>query len=58
MTKLQRKNILLGFLYQLPLIVALQNGVHYLTGLGLWWCVPISVVLIMIYNAGENIRRG
>ena len=58
MTKIKLKNILLGFLLQFPLIVALQNGVSFLTGLSILWCVPITVVLIVMYYVGENIMRG
>jgi hypothetical protein len=57
MTKKQLKNILLGFLLQFPLIVALQNGVSFLTGLSILWCVPISVVLIVMYDSGGSIMR-
>jgi hypothetical protein len=49
MIKLQRKTLLLGFLFQFPLIVALQNGVRFLTGLGILWCVPIAFVLVVMY---------
>ena len=58
MTKIKLKNLLLGLLFQFPLIVALQNGVRFLTGLSLLWCVPITIILIMIYNAGEKIMWG
>jgi hypothetical protein len=57
MTKKQLKNILLGFPLQFPLLYALQFGVYFLTGLGLWWCVLISVVLIVMYDAGGSIMR-
>jgi hypothetical protein len=52
MTKKQLKTLLLGFLLQFPLIVALQNGVHFLTGLSMLWCVPIAVVLCLMYDVG------
>ena len=52
------KNTLLAFPLQFPLLVALVFGVHNLTGLSIWWCVPISVVLDWMYYFGENIRRG
>ena len=58
MTKKQLKNLLLGFLFQFPLLYALQFGVHFLTGFSMWWCVPISVVLYVMYYVGENIMRG
>ena len=52
------KNTLLAFPLQFPLFVALVFGVHNLTGLSIWWCVPISFVLDWMYYFGENIRRG
>lgn len=52
------KNTLLAFPLQFPLMFALVFGVHYLTGLSVWWCVPIAFVLDMVYYFGENIRRG
>jgi hypothetical protein len=49
MTKKQLKNLLRPVPYQIPLLVLLAEAVHYLTGLGLWWCVPIAVVLTVMY---------
>ena len=57
-TEMKLKNTLLAFPLQFPLFVALVFGVHNLTGLSIWWCVPISVVLDWMYYFGENIRRG
>ena len=51
------KNLLLAFILQFPLLVAVVFGVHFLTGLSIWWCVPIAFVLDVMYYAGENIRR-
>lgn len=50
------KNTLLAFLLQFPLMFALVFGVHFLTGLSVWWCVPIAFVLDLMYYFGENIR--
>jgi hypothetical protein len=58
MTKKQLKNILLAFPLQVPLMFALVFGVHVLTGLSAVWCFPIAFVLDVMYDAGENIRRG
>jgi len=61
MTKLQRKNILLALPLlplQFPLIVTLQFGVHFLTGLSMWWCLPISFVIIVMYDVGDKIMWG
>jgi len=60
MTKKQRKTLhwtsfLLGLLFQFPLIVALQFGVHFLTGLSILWCIPIAVVLCLMYDVGGMI---
>jgi hypothetical protein len=52
------KNLLLAFPLQFPLLVAVVFGVHFLTGLSIWWCVPIAFVLDVMYYAGETIRRG
>jgi hypothetical protein len=48
----------LALLLQFPLTFAVVFGVHFLTGLSIWWCVPIAFVLDMMYYFGENIRRG
>ena len=52
------KNTLLAFPLQFPLMFVLVFGVHSLTDLNIWWCVPIAFVLDVMYDAGENIRRG
>ena len=52
------KNLLLAFPLQFPLLVAVVFGVHFLTGLSIWWCVPIAFVLDVMYDAGETILRG
>jgi hypothetical protein len=52
------KNTLLAFPLQVPLLVAVVFGVHFLTGLSIWWCAPIAFVLDLMYYAGDNIRRG
>jgi hypothetical protein len=58
MTKKRLKNLLFVLPLQLPLLFALVFGVHFLTGLSIWWCVPISFVLDLMHYIGENIRRG
>lgn len=52
------KNTLLAFPFQFPLMFALVFGVQCLTGLSIWWCVPIAFALDMMYYVGENVRRG
>jgi len=58
MTKLQLKNLLLAFPLQVPLMFALLFGVHFLTGLSMWWCLPISFVIIVMYDVGDKIMWG
>ena len=58
MTKKQLKTLLLGLPFQFPLIFTLQFGVHFLTGLSILWCFPITFVLNAMYDVGENIMRG
>jgi hypothetical protein len=57
-TEMKLKNLLLAFPLQVPLMFVLVFGVHFLTGLSIWWCVPIAFVLDVMYDAGETIRRG
>jgi len=52
------KNLLLAIPLQFPLLFVLVFGVHFLTGLSIWWCVSIAFVVNVMYDAGENIRRG
>tara|TARA_B110000503_G_C6947322_1_gene329510 strand:- start:63 stop:236 length:174 start_codon:yes stop_codon:yes gene_type:complete len=52
------KNLLLAFILQFPLLVAVVFGVYFLTGLSIWWCYPIAFVLDFMYYAGETIKRG
>jgi hypothetical protein len=58
MTKKQLKTLLLGLLFQFPLIFTIQFGVHFLTGLSMLWCVPIAVVLCLMYDVGGMILWG
>lgn len=51
------RNILLAFPLQFPLMFALVFGIQFLTGLSIWWCVPIAFVLDLMYYVGENIRK-
>ena len=52
------KNTLLALPLQFPLLFMSVWGVYYLTGISIWWCVPIAFVLDLMYYAGDNIRRG
>ena len=51
------KNTLLVYILQFPLLYFLVFGVHNLTDLSIWWCVPIAFVLDLMYYFGENIRK-
>lgn len=51
------KNTLIVYIFQFPLYFVSLWGVHFLTGLGFWWSVPIVVVLDLMYYVGENVRR-
>jgi hypothetical protein len=58
MTKKQLKTLLLGLPFQFPLIFTLQFGVHFLTGLSILWCIPIAVVITVMYDVGGVIMEG
>jgi hypothetical protein len=47
----------ISFLLQCPACYLLGNGLAALTGLGTWWCVPIAVVVVIMYVIGEIVRR-
>ena len=49
------EDLLLSFPFQIPLMFTLVLGVHFLTRLSIWWCVPISFVLNIMYDIGERI---
>ena len=51
-------NYFIPYLLQFPVYYVLVNGLAALTGLSIWWCAPIAVVLDLMYCFGENIRRG
>jgi hypothetical protein len=50
-------NYFISFLLQFPLYCVLINGLESLTGLSVWWCVPIGVVIGLCYDIGEMMRR-
>ena len=50
--------IFISLLLQFPVYYVLVNGLAALTGLAIWWCVPITIAIVFMYNFGENIRRG
>ncbi len=50
-------NYFISFLLQMPMYYVVVNGLAALTGLSVWWCVPICVVIGMSYDIGEMVRR-
>lgn len=49
--------IFISFLLQLPMYSVLGNGLMALTGLSVWWCIPICLVISMCYDIGEMVRK-
>lgn len=49
--------IFISFLLQFPAYYIVVNGLAALTGLSVWWCVPICVVVMLSYDIGEMVRR-
>ena len=49
--------IFISFLLQLPMYFVLGNGLMALTGLNVWWSVPISVMIGLCYDIGEMVRK-
>lgn len=39
-------NYFICFILQLPACYVLVNGLAALTGLAIWWCIPITVVIV------------
>jgi hypothetical protein len=50
-------NYLIHFLLSFPVYYIVVNGLAALTGLNIWWCVPICVVVMMSYDIGEMVRN-
>jgi len=51
-------NTIISFLLKFPVYYIIVNGLVALTGLSVWWCVPICVVVMLSYDIGEMMRRG
>jgi hypothetical protein len=47
---------IISFLIKYPLYYVVVNGLSLLTGWNVWWCVPLSIIIILSYNIGEMIR--
>lgn len=50
-------NYFVSFLLQLPLYCVLMSGLEALSGLSVWWCMPICGVAVLSYDIGEMIKR-
>jgi len=50
--------IFISYLIQIPMYYVVLNGLVALTGLSIWWCFPIYVVIVFFYGIGEMMRRG
>jgi len=50
-------NYIISFLFQFPLYYVLVNGLVALTGLSIWWCIPISTVIGLSYDIGEMVWK-
>jgi hypothetical protein len=51
-------NYFISLLLKYPVFYVLVNGLAALTGLAIWWCVPITIGIVFMYDFGETIRRG
>jgi hypothetical protein len=49
---------IISFLFQYPLYYFVLMGLQSITGLNIWWCVPICVIIGVSYDIGERLRRG
>lgn len=49
---------IIGFLLYLPLFYVVVNGLSLLTGLNIWWSIPLGTLIILSYDFGEMLRRG
>ena len=49
---------IISFLIKYPLYYVVVNGLSLITGLNIWWCVPLCVLIVLSYDIGEMIRRG
>ena len=47
----------ISFLLELPVCVVLGVGIKVITGLSYWWCIPIAVILLLIFIKGYEMTR-
>jgi hypothetical protein len=48
---------IITLLLQLPVFYIVVNGLAALTGISVWWCIPICVVVMLSYAIGEMVRK-
>jgi hypothetical protein len=48
----------ISFLLELPVCVVLNFGVGAIIGLNNWWCIPITVILLLSFIKGYEMTRG
>lgn len=44
---------IISFLLKYPVYYVVVNGLVAITGLNIWWCVPICVIIGLMYDIGE-----
>ena len=48
----------IAMLFELPLCMVLPAGIKAITGLSIWWCIPIAIILLLSYIKGyEMLKR-
>jgi hypothetical protein len=50
-------NYVISFLLKYPVYYIVVNGLAAITGLSVWWCVPICVGVMLMYDIGEMMGR-
>ena len=49
--------IFISHLLKYPLYAVLLLGIKLITGLSVWWCIPIAVILLLSYTIGDEMTR-
>ena len=50
-------NIIIAAILQFPCIFKVTLGLHALTGLSFLWSFPITVLILISYDFGEDLRK-
>lgn len=48
---------LISHLIQFPVFFAVPAGLKVITGLSVWWCIPIALISIISYDIGYEMTR-